>query len=165
MRNHYSRLISILSLFFLLMACTAPQPPTQLDFNSHWSVLRGNWQAEGLKNFPDATRLELKDMVATLACDTKTCYRYNVVGNLVLENKTVTISGTGVLTGNYIYSRTSPISPTRFTIDFMLEGRRWLLTGKLPNNNIDAKLYEARLYQWADSSKQYTFKLKPQTSP
>lgn len=163
---HYSLRIGLLSLIFLLAACCGmvPEPPTELDFNNHWSVLRGYWQAEGLQNFPNATTLELKDIVATFACGAKTCDHYNFVGNLVLGAKTVKVSGTGEISGGYVYSRTSPIPPTHFTIDFTLEETRWILTGTLPNNNIEAKLYDARLYQWADSSKEYTFQLKPQTS-
>ena len=123
----------------MLTSCQAePPPPTELSFETHPSVLRGNWSGI-IPNVPESknSTLELTNITAECADEPKDnvpedqCYRYTFAGSISLDGSTpVPLTGEGRSGSNHIYTLTSPIPIIEIGIEgsFSLENETWNLS-------------------------------------
>jgi hypothetical protein len=122
--------VSVVLILFAFAACK--QPPQVLNFNTHPSVLRGNWSGT-VSDYPDQgmkTALNLTNLTST--CETpdenSQCENYKFRGQLQLgDGSAIEITGDGYAGPGNIYALTSPSPPTRIWLAFSADGRDWVL--------------------------------------
>ena len=129
--------LAVIVASFVLTSCQTEevvQPPIELPFATHPSVLRGSWSGT-IFNIPESknSTLELTDLTAECADYPESdiaedrCYNYTFSGDIRIEGSPpVSIRGEGTA-GNYLYtllSPTDPITPSVYA-RFELNGESW----------------------------------------
>ena len=127
----------MLLALFVLTSCQRDDPfvpAAELPFETHPSVLRGNWSGT-IFNIPESknSTLELSDLSAECAdepefdTDETTCERYTFAGTISVDGgEAVPVIGEGDV-GDYLYTLTSPARPAPPALSgaFELDGQLW----------------------------------------
>ena len=168
------------ALLFVLLLFTACQqddpfvPVAELPFETHPSVLRGNWSGT-VFNTPASKNvtLELSDLTAECADEPideipeDRCYFYTFSGNLSLDGSAaVPVTGDGYA-GDYIYTLTSPGTPTPPGLNgsFELGGEDWYFFADYrvadPFTLEGEPAFEGSLYSGNKPERSSSFRLEP----
>jgi hypothetical protein len=118
----------------LLTACDRTivnLPPRVLDFNTHPSVLRGNWSAR-LTDFSTDSDVDFGLIGLTASCknpnEKNQCTSYTFQGQVqVGTTSPVPITGEGFANAGTIYALTSPIPAISFSATFTFAGKLWTI--------------------------------------
>lgn len=126
------QVFGLLILLSLLVACNDNTfKPTPVPFESHLSVIRGDWSGE-IQDFPETgqtTSLQLTDSVASFCTepnDAGQCLSYSFSGDLqVGDTPAQVVTGQGS-SSRFIYTQTSPVPPFRIQFEFVFDGINYM---------------------------------------